>query len=111
MTTPISVHDREWHYNEKYNTWTSGWVCGDGDLVQLIIKKDESGFELQFLSGCTGSSCLYIDYLDFVSFAKKLSYDMNVFLTMSDYTTRCIYLADLFCFKFCEWLYSNNYKH
>lgn len=110
MKTKIIVFSREWNYNDHSKTWTSNWFCSDGDPAQLRIQEDESGFELQFLSGMTGGSFVYVDSLEFSNLARQLMGQSNSFVFITDYNTKCIWLADLLCHKFCEWIDTSNYK-
>lgn len=110
MKNKITVFDREWTYNDRSKKWTSNWYCPDGDPAQLLIPEDESGFELQFLSGIPACSKIVVDKLDFATLAKKLMGQTNNFVFIADTKTKCIWLADLLCRKFCEWIDTSDYK-
>lgn len=97
---------------KEYELWISQWWCDDGDGVELYIKKDKGGFELNCFSGIHTSK-IWIDAVDFGIMWKK-AFDglIDEVEPIQNYTyvQQCIMLADWFCSMFCEWIDVSDYK-
>jgi hypothetical protein len=99
----VTVNNHTWtlcREHDKFFEYSSNWTCPDGDGVNLYIEKDKGGFELTCFSGITGSSKIFIDYIDFGTLLRKSNNENVVGLS---YIEQCITIAEYFCYIFCDW--------
>lgn len=103
ILNPSKSGGKSWTLNknqsEKFNNYTSSWACGDGDIAELYIERDSSGFELECFSGIPASH-IYLDYVDFSVFWQKAGLDK---LDRPDFETQCFLIADYLCSLFCTY--------
>lgn len=93
---------------DDFQLLASKWWCDDGDGADLIIEKDNSGFELFCFSGIA-SSKIKINTVDFGVLWRKA---FGEELPINNYThvQQCVMIADWLCSLFCEWKDVSSYE-
>jgi hypothetical protein len=89
--------------SEAYQLWISNSWYVDGDIVELYIANDESGFELCCFVGVpTSKICIY--GIDFFILWQKAFSKLPEVGQIQNYThvQQCIMLADWLCGIFCK---------
>lgn len=92
-----------WHKKdyEKVSLWTSDFVCKDGDLAELYVEKDGSGFELNpFSFDRFGYSKIIIEESDY-ALLWSIAYNDDNFNNFT-YEQQSVLLANYFCELFCK---------
>lgn len=88
-----------------YVLYDSGWQCQDGDMAELYIEKDNTGFDLECFSGIPASS-IHVDSVDFITFKESVeSLDFK-----EPFEKQCFKIANYLCSLFCEWIDVKEFK-